>query len=158
MFSFNMEFVSGFWFLVVGVVTLPLYFAWLVSKDNKIVDDFTMTNFVEILLNLDEKLEDQAIVGIIGDLTGAGVETTASTLEWALLELIHQPDIMKKAQEEIDKVDVLLHAFEWSPQPGVKPNDMNVMEGINGFISMPIEPLVAVAKPCLPTQVYKGFI
>jgi hypothetical protein len=32
MFSFDMEFVSGFWFLVVGVVTLLLYFAWLVSK------------------------------------------------------------------------------------------------------------------------------
>jgi hypothetical protein len=34
-------------------------------KGNKIVDDFTTTNFVEILLNLDEKLEDQAIMGII---------------------------------------------------------------------------------------------
>jgi hypothetical protein len=32
MFSFDMEFVSGFWFLVVGVVTLLLYFAWLPSK------------------------------------------------------------------------------------------------------------------------------
>jgi hypothetical protein len=36
------------------------------QKEKKIVDDFTMTNFVEILLNLDEKLEDQAIMGIIG--------------------------------------------------------------------------------------------
>jgi hypothetical protein len=32
MFSFDMEFVSRFWFLVVGVVTLLLYFAWLVLK------------------------------------------------------------------------------------------------------------------------------
>jgi hypothetical protein len=35
-------------------------------KGNKMVDDFTTTNFVEILLNLDEKLEDKAIMGIIG--------------------------------------------------------------------------------------------
>jgi cytochrome P450 len=206
------------------------------------------------------------------------VETTASTLEWALLELICQPDIMKKAQEEIDKVvgrnrpmfesdlpnlpylqaiikenfhlhpaapiaiphfnnkniiisnynipansivivnlwaigrdpkvwnkplefdpcrfvdsninvrgryygllpfgsgrrqcpsfdiaqlmvqyglGVILHAFDWSPQLGVKPKNMNVMEGINGFIFTPVEPLVVVAKLRLPTQVYKGFI
>jgi hypothetical protein len=35
-------------------------------KGNKMVDDFTTTNFIEILLNLDEKLEDKAIMGIIG--------------------------------------------------------------------------------------------
>jgi hypothetical protein len=36
------------------------------QKGNKMVDDFTTTNFVEILLNLDEKLEDKAMMGIIG--------------------------------------------------------------------------------------------
>jgi len=35
------------------------------QKGNKMVDDFTATNFVEILLNLDEKLEDKAIMGIM---------------------------------------------------------------------------------------------
>ncbi|KAH9571201.1 hypothetical protein CY35_02G081600 [Sphagnum magellanicum] len=74
------------------------------QKGNKMVDDFTTTNFVEILLNLDEKLEDKAILGIIEDFVGAGVDTSASTLEWALLELIRHPDIMKKAQEELDRV------------------------------------------------------
>jgi hypothetical protein len=34
-------------------------------KGNKMVYDFTTTNFVEILLNLDEKLEDKAIMGVI---------------------------------------------------------------------------------------------
>jgi cytochrome P450 len=48
---------------------------------------------------------------------------------------------------------VILHAFDWFPQPGVKPKDMNVMEDINGFIFTLVEPLVAVAKPHLPTQV-----
>jgi cytochrome P450 len=33
-----------------------------------------------------------------------GIETIASTLEWALLQLIRQLDIMKKTQEETDKV------------------------------------------------------
>jgi hypothetical protein len=34
-------------------------------KGNKMVDDSTTINFVEILLNLDEKLEDKAMMGII---------------------------------------------------------------------------------------------
>jgi hypothetical protein len=52
----------------------------------------------------------------------------------------------------------IIHAFDWFPQPNVKPKDMNVMENIVGFISTPMEPLVAGARFRLPTQVYKGFI
>jgi hypothetical protein len=52
----------------------------------------------------------------------------------------------------------IIHAFDWFPQHNVKPKDMNVMENMVGFISTPIEPLVAVARFRLPTQVYKGSI
>lgn len=35
---------------------------------------------------------------------GAGTETSAYTIEWALAELINHPDIMGKARQEIDSV------------------------------------------------------
>jgi len=35
---------------------------------------------------------------------GAGTETSATTIEWALAELINHPDIMLKARQEIDSV------------------------------------------------------
>ncbi|XP_023120172.1 cytochrome P450 2J4-like [Amphiprion ocellaris] len=38
------------------------------------------------------------------DLFGAGTETTATTLHWGLLYMIHYPDIQKRVQAEIDAV------------------------------------------------------
>ncbi|XP_023262290.1 cytochrome P450 2J2-like, partial [Seriola lalandi dorsalis] len=38
------------------------------------------------------------------DLIEAGTETAATTLRWALLYMIHYPEIQKKVQEEIDRV------------------------------------------------------
>ena len=38
------------------------------------------------------------------DLFTAGTDTTSSTVEWALAELIRHPDVLAKAQEELDAV------------------------------------------------------
>jgi hypothetical protein len=38
------------------------------------------------------------------DIFWAGTGTTSSTVEWAMVELIWHPDVMEKAQEELDKV------------------------------------------------------
>jgi cytochrome P450 len=50
----------------------------------------------------------------------------------------------------------ILHAFDWSPQPGIKLEDMNILETF-GAICPKDEPLVAIAKPCLSSQIYKQF-
>ena len=34
----------------------------------------------------------------------AGSETTSSTIEWAMTELLHRPDSMRKVKEELDRV------------------------------------------------------
>ena len=36
------------------------------------------------------------------NLLGAGTETTSTTMEWAMSLLLNHPDVLKKAQEEID--------------------------------------------------------
>lgn len=38
------------------------------------------------------------------DLLVGGTDTTASTMEWAMAELVKNPTVMKKAQEEVRKV------------------------------------------------------
>lgn len=38
------------------------------------------------------------------DLLVAGTETSASTIEWTITELVRNPDIMKRAQAELDSV------------------------------------------------------
>jgi flavonoid 3'-monooxygenase len=35
---------------------------------------------------------------------GGGTNSSIMTMEWALIELIHHPKIMKRAQEELDTV------------------------------------------------------
>jgi coumaroylquinate(coumaroylshikimate) 3'-monooxygenase len=51
----------------------------------------------------------------------------------------------------------ILHVFDWFPQPGIKLEDMNMME-TSGAVCSKAEELVAIAKPRLPSQIYKQFI
>ncbi|XP_030511167.2 LOW QUALITY PROTEIN: cytochrome P450 71D9 [Cannabis sativa] len=44
------------------------------------------------------------IKAIVWDLYSAGIETSTTTIEWAMAELIKNPIIMKKAQEEVREV------------------------------------------------------
>jgi hypothetical protein len=48
----------------------------------------------------------------------------------------------------------LIQAFDWSPQLGVKPKDLNMKEFYKGFC-VKADPLIVVAKPRLPPQFYK---
>jgi hypothetical protein len=48
----------------------------------------------------------------------------------------------------------ILHAFDWFAQPGIKLEDMNMMETF-GAICPKAEPLIVIAKPRLSSQVYK---
>lgn len=47
---------------------------------------------------------EEHCVYTINQLLLAANETTATTLEWALLLLINNPDVQKKMQDEIDRV------------------------------------------------------
>ncbi|CAN6470292.1 unnamed protein product [Victoria cruziana] len=53
---------------------------------------------------LDGKLTDTDIKALLLDLFTAGTDTSASTVEWAIAELIRHPHIQKKVQAEIDAV------------------------------------------------------
>ncbi|KAL2649712.1 hypothetical protein R1flu_017840 [Riccia fluitans] len=69
------------------------------SKDDK--DDF-----VDVLLSCQEKeeLSDKAIIGLLNDMVVGGTDTTATTLEWCMVEVVRNPQMMRRMQEEIDAV------------------------------------------------------
>ncbi|KAG5830934.1 steroid 17-alpha-hydroxylase/17,20 lyase [Anguilla rostrata] len=47
-------------------------------------------------------LTDDHLLMTVGDIFGAGVETTTTVLKWAVALLIHHPQVQKKIQEELD--------------------------------------------------------
>ncbi|XP_073152308.1 cytochrome P450 93A3-like [Henckelia pumila] len=67
-------------------------------------------DLLHILLDISEdknseiKLTKENIKAFILDIFVAGTDTTATTMEWALSELINHPNIMRKAVQEIDTI------------------------------------------------------
>nr|UXF47977.1 cytochrome P450 CYP71-4 [Euphorbia poissonii] len=72
------------------------------SEENK--------DLVDVLLNVQEQgelqfpLKDDNIKAILLDIFGGGTETSSTTIEWAMSELLKNPRIMKKAQLEVRQV------------------------------------------------------
>uniref|UniRef100_A0A2P2PJZ1 Uncharacterized protein n=1 Tax=Rhizophora mucronata TaxID=61149 RepID=A0A2P2PJZ1_RHIMU len=66
----------------------------------------TKQHFVDALLTLQEKydLSEDNIIGLLWDMITAGMDTTAISAEWAMAELIKNPRVQQKAQEELDHV------------------------------------------------------
>uniref|UniRef100_A0A0D3AKP5 Cytochrome P450 n=1 Tax=Brassica oleracea var. oleracea TaxID=109376 RepID=A0A0D3AKP5_BRAOL len=66
-------------------------------------------SMLDILLDIYEdknsemKLTRENKKGFIMNIYGGGTDTSAITVEWALSELINHPEIMKKAQQEIEQ-------------------------------------------------------
>ncbi|KAI3956990.1 hypothetical protein MKW92_012156 [Papaver armeniacum] len=63
-------------------------------------------HFVDALLTVQEQydLSEDTIIGLLWDMMTAGMDTTAVSVEWAMAELVKNPRVQVKAQEELDRV------------------------------------------------------
>ncbi|KAM8782441.1 steroid 17-alpha-hydroxylase/17,20 lyase [Rhynchonycteris naso] len=87
------------------------------EKYKKNFSSDSVTNLMDILLQAkmntsnnntgsdqDSKLlSDRHILATIGDIFGAGLETTTSVVKWTVAFLLHNPQLQKKIQAEIDQ-------------------------------------------------------
>ncbi|BFI05062.1 protein MpCYP823A1 [Marchantia polymorpha subsp. ruderalis] len=66
-------------------------------KDDK--DDF-----VDVLLSCQasDNLSDKAIIALLSNMVLGGTDTTATTLEWCMVEIVRNPLMMQRMQEEVD--------------------------------------------------------
>ncbi|GAB2291359.1 hypothetical protein Dimus_025617 [Dionaea muscipula] len=71
------------------------------SSSNHDVLDALLINICE---NKSEELELSKIPNLLMDLFVAGTETTMTMLEWAMSELLHHPDKMEKAKQELKEI------------------------------------------------------
>jgi cytochrome P450 len=85
------------------------------SADNK--------DFVDVMLGLMEdddmeiKITRDNIKAVIFDMLGAGTDTSSATLEWAMSEMLLNPSMMRKVQEELESVVGLDRRVEESDLP-----------------------------------------
>nr|QDF44410.1 4-coumaroyl-3-(3,4-dihydroxyphenyl)lactate 3'-hydroxylase [Phacelia campanularia] len=66
----------------------------------------TKQHFVDALLTLQKQydISDDTIIGLLWDMIAAGMDTATISTEWAMAELVRNPRVQKKAQEELDRV------------------------------------------------------
>ncbi|XP_058080838.1 cytochrome P450 93A3-like isoform X2 [Magnolia sinica] len=68
-------------------------------------------DFLQLLLQLKEEGDTKTpltltnIKAIFVDLVIAGTDTTSTTIEWAMAEMLQNPEIMRKVQEELEQVE-----------------------------------------------------
>ncbi|CAI8602191.1 unnamed protein product [Vicia faba] len=73
-------------------------------------EDDHVRDLLDILLEVHEnengeiKFSMENVKAFILDLFMAGTDTSATTIEWAMVELINNPDVMEKARQEIDLI------------------------------------------------------
>ncbi|KAL4314801.1 geraniol 8-hydroxylase [Arachis ipaensis] len=68
----------------------------------------TNNDMLDALLDISQEedskvMDKQQIKHLLHDLFVAGTDTTSYSLEWAMAELIHNPDIMSKAKKEVEE-------------------------------------------------------
>ncbi|GLT70598.1 hypothetical protein SLA2020_426690 [Shorea laevis] len=74
------------------------------------VKDFVPNDMVDFLLQLADdpnnvvKLTNDNIKALTVDLVAGGTDTSATTIEWAMSELLKQPHLIRKACEEMNRV------------------------------------------------------
>ncbi|XP_073138499.1 cytochrome P450 98A2-like [Henckelia pumila] len=63
-------------------------------------------HFFDALLTLEDKydLSEDTIIGLLWDMITAGTDTTAVAVEWAMAELIKNPRVQQKVQDELGRV------------------------------------------------------
>ncbi|XP_015889029.3 trimethyltridecatetraene synthase [Ziziphus jujuba] len=78
--------------------------------ENSNIKDLKTKDMVDLLLqladdpDLEVKLTYNSVKGFTQDLVAGGTDTSATTVEWAMSELLKQPNLIKKANEELDRV------------------------------------------------------
>ncbi|KAH9312495.1 hypothetical protein KI387_027530, partial [Taxus chinensis] len=81
-------------------------------RREKMEEEHRVKDMVDVLLDMAEsesksmemKITRVHIKAVILDILSAGIETSSTTIEWAMSELLKNPNIMKNVQKEIESV------------------------------------------------------
>ncbi|KAL2902582.1 Geraniol 8-hydroxylase [Bienertia sinuspersici] len=72
-------------------------------KGSRLYNDL-MDVILEVMEEQGDEIKREHIHHLLLDLLGAGMDTTSKTIEWAMAELLQNPTVLRKLQEEINGV------------------------------------------------------
>ncbi|KAK6173993.1 hypothetical protein SNE40_017353 [Patella caerulea] len=105
-----------------------------IEEHKKAFDQNDIKDFIDIHLDTCGKEGDSSVLSennakrVILDLFVAGSDTTATTLDWALLFMILHLDVQKKCQEEIASVVGDSRMIGWSDKSKLPYNEATLLE------------------------------
>ncbi|PIA34223.1 hypothetical protein AQUCO_03800069v1 [Aquilegia coerulea] len=85
-------------------------FDFVIDRRLGMKDQDENKDFLQVLLQFKEYGDQKTpfttthIKGLFLDMLGAGTKSSSSTVEWAMSELLIQPELLRKAQEELEQV------------------------------------------------------
>ncbi|XP_058081331.1 cytochrome P450 71AU50-like [Magnolia sinica] len=111
-------------------------------------------DFLQLVLQLQKEggaktpMTPNHVKAMFVDLVVGGTDTSATTIEWAMAEMMHNPEIMKKAQDELEQVVGMDHMVEESHVPKLHYLDAILKEALR--LHPPVVFLVprSPRKPC----------
>ncbi|KAK6158035.1 hypothetical protein DH2020_005349 [Rehmannia glutinosa] len=109
-------------------------------------------DFVQILLDLKEKnvgeesMDLTQIKALLMDIVIGGTDTTATTVEWVMAEILNNPQAMKRAQQELTDIVGLNNIVEESHMSKLKYLEAVVKETFR------LHPPLPLLIPRLPSQ------
>ncbi|XP_072041400.1 cytochrome P450 2C5-like [Amphiura filiformis] len=116
----------------------------IVIEHRDTFDSENLRDYIDVYLNdmqmklgqeLPTHFSDVELRAVIGDFFGAGTETTATTLRWALLYMLKYPAVQKKVHEELDSVIGRDRLPKMSDKPNL-PCTVAVIHEIQRFASI----------------------
>ncbi|EXB54226.1 Cytochrome P450 76C4 [Morus notabilis] len=85
-------------------------------------------DFLDVLLDQSDENSPEAIKPVIMDLFIAGSDTSGSTTEWAMAEVLRKPKVLQKAQKELEEV------IGSSTQQRIKESDIDRLPYIQAIV------------------------
>ncbi|XP_059432123.1 cytochrome P450 71AU50-like [Corylus avellana] len=121
------------------------FFEKIIDEHVQSKDENKTKDFVDVMLSFmgsqesEYRIERSNIKAIILDMLAGSMDTSATVIEWALSELMKNPQVMKKVQKELEDVVGLERMVEESDLDGLEYLDMVLKET---FRLHPIAPLL----------------
>ncbi|RZC54571.1 hypothetical protein C5167_013476 [Papaver somniferum] len=124
-------------------------FEKIIDEHVKVFDKDNQKDFVDVMLAfMDEKdtdffIDRSNIKAIILDMLVGSMDTSSTAVEWTISALLKNPRVMKKLQEELERVIGLDRLVEESDLPNLEYLDMVIKESMRLY---PVAPLLFPMK------------